>query len=112
MDTVDEAGESIHQTGNIDRAYCRKAVEQRLSANDMVDVYIDAYKEILKQRKREDYRPWGYYTILSDTKSYKTKKILVYPHKRLSLQKHSRRGEHWFVAEGEGIVTRGYRDYC
>ncbi|GMT49834.1 MAG: mannose-6-phosphate isomerase [bacterium] len=107
VNTVDEAAKSLNQIGNIDRAYCRKIVEQRFSVDDMVDAYIDVYKEILKQRKREDHRPWGYYTILADPEDYKAKKILVYPHKRLSLQKHSRRGEHWFVIEGEGIVTLG-----
>lgn len=34
------------------------------------------------------------------------KRIVVFPEKRLSLQRHRRRAEHWFVVRGEGLVTR------
>jgi len=34
------------------------------------------------------------------------KRIVVYPGKRLSLQRHRRRAEHWHVVRGEGLVTR------
>jgi mannose-6-phosphate isomerase-like protein (cupin superfamily) len=53
----------------------------------------------------EDHRPWGYYTILSDEPDHKVKRIVVYPGKRLSLQKHQRRAEHWTAVYGEGLVT-------
>ena len=33
------------------------------------------------------------------------KKIIVKPGKRLSLQKHFKRNEHWIVVEGEALVT-------
>lgn len=51
------------------------------------------------------YRPWGYYTILSQTPDYKIKEIGVNPHKRLSLQRHKHRAEHWIILEGKGLVT-------
>jgi len=107
VQSVDEAVEALNNIVNIDRAYCRKFVEQRFSVEKMVNAYIKTYKDILNQKKREDHRPWGYYSILSDTDKYKVKKILVLPQKRLSLQKHKRRTEHWLVVEGEGIVTLG-----
>ena len=53
----------------------------------------------------EDHRPWGYYTVLSDEPDHKVKRIVVYPGKRLSLQSHNRRSEHWFVVSGEALVT-------
>ena len=52
-----------------------------------------------------DHRPWGYYTVLADEADHKVKRICVYPGKRLSLQRHSRRSEHWYLVAGEGIVT-------
>jgi mannose-6-phosphate isomerase-like protein (cupin superfamily) len=55
--------------------------------------------------KREDHRPWGFYRILSDENAFKNKKIVVYPGKRLSLQRHQHRDEHWFVVSGKGICT-------
>ncbi len=53
----------------------------------------------------EDHRPWGYYQILSDEKTHKVKRIIVYPGKRLSLQRHKRRSEHWHIVDGEALVT-------
>lgn len=52
-----------------------------------------------------EYRPWGYYEILEDKEDHKVKRITVYPGKRLSLQRHQRRQEHWYFISGEGVVT-------
>jgi len=53
------------------------------------------------------YRPWGTYTVLEDTEGYKIKRIEVKPGKRLSLQKHFHRNEHWIVVSGTATVTVG-----
>jgi mannose-1-phosphate guanylyltransferase len=53
------------------------------------------------------HRPWGMYTILEDTPGYKIKRIEVKPGKRLSLQKHFHRNEHWIVVSGTATVTVG-----
>ncbi len=50
-------------------------------------------------------RPWGFFEILSDEKDHKVKRIIVYPGKRLSLQVHEKRSEHWFIVKGTGSVT-------
>jgi mannose-6-phosphate isomerase-like protein (cupin superfamily) len=52
-------------------------------------------------------RPWGYYEVLSDEEDHKVKRILVYPNKRLSLQSHKHRSEHWYILKGEALVTLG-----
>lgn len=52
-----------------------------------------------------DHRPWGHYTVLSDEKDHKVKRIVVSPQGRLSLQRHQRRQEHWYVISGEALVT-------
>ena len=49
--------------------------------------------------------PWGFYTILSDEDAVKNKKIVVYPGKRLSLQRHQYRDEHWYIVSGKGRWT-------
>jgi len=51
------------------------------------------------------HRPWGTYTVLEDTPGYKIKTIVVKPNKRLSLQKHYHRNEHWIVVSGTATVT-------
>jgi mannose-6-phosphate isomerase len=58
----------------------------------------------------EDHRPWGYYRVLEDAPNHKVKRIVVRPGERLSLQKHLRRREHWFIVEGEATVTRGIEE--
>ena len=67
--------------------------------------------DILKEKKvaqvensQNDYRPWGFFEILSKGKNFLVKKIVVYPKKRLSLQKHEFRSEHWVVVEGQARV--------
>lgn len=53
------------------------------------------------------HRPWGTFTVLEDTPGYKIKRIEVQPGKRLSLQKHLHRSEHWIVISGTATVTVG-----
>ena len=50
-------------------------------------------------------RPWGNFTILDESESYKVKRLEVLPGKRLSYQRHSQRSEHWFVVRGTAKVT-------
>jgi len=52
-----------------------------------------------------DDRPWGSYTVLEDADGHKVKRLEVFPGKRLSYQRHERRAEHWFVVQGDGVVT-------
>ena len=53
------------------------------------------------------HRPWGTYEVLLSTNQYKIKRIIVQPNKRLSLQKHYHRNEHWIVVSGTATVTVG-----
>ena len=57
------------------------------------------------------HRPWGSYTVLEDERGYKIKRIVVKPGKRLSLQKHYHRNEHWIVVSGTATVTVGERNF-
>ena len=49
-------------------------------------------------------RPWGTYTVLEEAEGYKIKRIEVKAGKRLSLQKHFHRNEHWVVVNGVATV--------
>jgi mannose-1-phosphate guanylyltransferase/mannose-6-phosphate isomerase len=70
----------------------------------------------LKEKKREEiiihkkaFRPWGWYTNIegNDYNGFKVKRIAVYPGKRLSLQSHNQRSEHWVIVKGNAKVTLG-----
>lgn len=56
-------------------------------------------------------RPWGNYTILDESESFKVKRIEVLSEKRLSYQRHKHRAEHWFIVSGEAVVTLDGEDY-
>ncbi len=66
-----------------------------------------------RQQRREAtehkriYRPWGYYQSVDSGPRYQVKRIVVSPGRRLSLQKHFHRAEHWVVVSGTAEVTRG-----
>ena len=76
----------------------------------VADALVKSGKELLKRLQKEDHRPWGYYVVLSDLDDHKVKRIVVYPGKRLSLQSHKRRSEHWMVVSGKGVVTLDSRE--
>ncbi|HOF04566.1 MAG TPA: phosphomannose isomerase type II C-terminal cupin domain [Syntrophales bacterium] len=52
-----------------------------------------------------DHRPWGYYEVLTDAADHKVKRITVYPGRRLSLQRHRHRSEHWYLIRGQALTT-------
>ena len=52
-------------------------------------------------------RPWGTYEVLFEADNHKVKTITVKPGKRLSLQRHKFRAEHWFITSGTAKVTVG-----
>lgn len=51
------------------------------------------------------YRPWGYYTVLAQSKGFLTKLIHVDTEQRLSVQSHNHRSEHWVVLSGMAKVV-------
>ncbi len=52
-------------------------------------------------------RPWGHYLVLFEDAGYKVKRFVVEPGKRLSLQRHRKRSEHWQIVRGEANVRVG-----
>jgi mannose-1-phosphate guanylyltransferase len=75
-------------------------------AVEILDRGTDRDKE-LTEFHQTVHRPWGTYTVLEESLNYKIKKIVVLIGKRLSLQKHLHRSEHWVVVSGTATVTVG-----
>ena len=77
---------------------------------DKVKELVDALKQDQRREATEHkriYRPWGYYQSIDSGPRYQVKRIVVSPGRRLSLQKHFHRAEHWVVVKGTAEVTRG-----
>jgi mannose-1-phosphate guanylyltransferase/mannose-6-phosphate isomerase len=71
----------------------------------------------LKERKDERlefhttvYRPWGTFSILDEGPNYKVKRLVIYPGKKISLQKHSRRSENWTIVSGIADIISGDKE--
>lgn len=58
-----------------------------------------------------DNRPWGRWEEYLFEPSYRVKRIIVHPGKRLSLQFHELRSEVWVIVQGRALVTVGERTY-
>ncbi|WP_297470155.1 mannose-1-phosphate guanylyltransferase/mannose-6-phosphate isomerase [Thermococcus sp.] len=72
-----------------------------------------ALKELGDERvvvHRTAYRPWGSYTVLEEGDRYKIKRLTVLPGKKLSLQMHYHRSEHWVVVRGTAKVIVGDKE--
>ena len=74
---------------------------------------VKSVVSLLKERKRDELldvsptvnRPWGGYTSIMNGTRFQVKHLFVAPGKRLSLQKHFHRAEHWVVVRGTAEVT-------
>ncbi|MEO1926515.1 MAG: cupin domain-containing protein, partial [Gammaproteobacteria bacterium] len=70
--------------------------------------------EKLKREKRSEsfmhrkvYRPWGSYDSVDMGETFQVKRLTVNPGKKLSLQSHEKRAEHWVVVKGVATITKG-----
>ncbi|MDQ6687537.1 MAG: phosphomannose isomerase type II C-terminal cupin domain [Actinomycetota bacterium] len=61
-------------------------------------------KELLVPLESED-RPWGSWHVVDVGAGYKIKRIHLAPGRRLSLQTHQHRSEHWLIISGTAICT-------
>ncbi|HUO44338.1 MAG TPA: mannose-1-phosphate guanylyltransferase/mannose-6-phosphate isomerase [Burkholderiales bacterium] len=70
--------------------------------------------EHLKSQRRAEhaqhrtlYRPWGHFESIDAGPRFRVKRITVNPGRKLSLQLHHHRAEHWVVVTGTAKITRG-----
>ncbi len=54
-----------------------------------------------------EHRPWGSFTVLVDEDKFKAKRLDVLAGKRMSLQSHQHRSEHWIIVTGLAKITIG-----
>ena len=97
---VDGLGAKTHNSSDLVNKLKNKADEKELEKK---------LEELPKNLTEGHYleignRPWGIYYVLEDSALYKVKKLIVNPGKRLSLQSHTKRSEHWTVVSGTATV--------
>jgi len=77
---------------------------------ELVERY-DRRHDPITQFHLQVHRPWGSYTVLEESRGYKIKRVSVSPGKRLSLQLHHHRSEHWIVVAGKAEIQLGERSF-
>ncbi len=74
-----------------------------------VKLIVDRLKALNRdeaQIHRKVYRPWGHYDLVDCGDRHHTKRIVVKPGAKLSVQKHHHRAEHWVVVKGTAWVNK------
>ena len=49
-------------------------------------------------------RPWGWFETLAEGEGYRVKRLWLHAGRRISLQRHHHRCEHWVVVAGQGTI--------
>lgn len=84
-------------------------ISKKGSSQKVKDVVqkIKSVSKELTEVHRVVHRPWGSYEVLLNCDLYKIKRVVVKPERKLSLQKHLHRNEHWIIVSGTATVTVG-----
>ena len=117
--TVDTENSYLHSSSRLIAAVGASNLVIVETPDAVMVAPIDRVQEVksivdqLKQQQRSEadlhrkvYRPWGYYDSVDQGERHLTKRIVVKPGAKLSLQKHHHRTEHWIVVKGTALVTK------
>ncbi|MEB2847468.1 mannose-1-phosphate guanylyltransferase/mannose-6-phosphate isomerase [Rhizobiales bacterium RZME27] len=93
------ASEDAIYVGRMDDAQDVGKLVKHLAANEATAALTETHPTC--------YRPWGGYTSILNGHRFQVKRLFVLPGKKLSLQKHFHRSEHWICVKGTAEVTIG-----
>lgn len=96
-DVIVIASEDAIYVGRQAEAQKVGAAVKRLKADPKTTTLTEIHKTA--------YRPWGGYSSVLHGDRFQVKRLFVKPGKKLSLQKHHHRAEHWVVVSGTAEVT-------
>jgi len=88
-----------------DAVYVGKLSEAQRVGGIVKSLKADTDTQALTEIHRTAYRPWGGYSSVLSGARFQVKRLFVKPGKRLSLQRHHHRAEHWVVVSGTAEVT-------
>jgi len=101
------AGHKLVTTIGVDNLIVIETADAIMITKRNQSQHVKIIVDKLQSQKREERalhrkvsRPWGYYDSLDESENFKVKRIQVNPGASLSLQKHTKRAEHWVVVKG------------
>lgn len=83
--------------GKLSESESVKELVSQLSAQSATHDYVEMHRKV--------YRPWGGYESVLEGERFQVKRLFVKPGKKLSLQMHHHRAEHWIVVRGTAEVS-------
>ena len=90
-----------------DAIYVGKLSEAQGIGAIVKSLQADCLTRTLTESHQTTYRPWGGYSTIVAGERFQVKRLFVKPGKRLSLQRHHHRSEHWVVVRGTAHVQVG-----
>ncbi|CDP50748.1 Mannose-1-phosphate guanylyltransferase (GDP) [Devosia sp. DBB001] len=100
-----EGLEDVAVIASEDAIYIGKLSEAQKVGPMVKTLRKSAATRSLTETHRTAYRPWGGYSSVLNGDRFQVKKLFVKPGRKLSLQKHHHRSEHWVVVRGTAEVT-------
>ncbi|HWV01199.1 MAG TPA: mannose-1-phosphate guanylyltransferase/mannose-6-phosphate isomerase [Devosia sp.] len=100
-----EGLEDVAVIATEDAVYVGKLSEAQKVGQMVKTLRGKADTQTITEIHRTAYRPWGGYSSVLNGARFQVKRLFVKPGKKLSLQKHHHRAEHWVVVSGTAEVT-------
>ncbi|MBB6180754.1 mannose-1-phosphate guanylyltransferase/mannose-6-phosphate isomerase [Pseudorhizobium flavum] len=99
--------ENVVVIASEDAVYVGRLEESQNVGRMVKKLAADKATSALTESHPTSYRPWGGYTSILNGDRFQVKRLFVSPGKKLSLQKHHHRSEHWICVKGTAEVTVG-----
>ncbi len=102
----EEMAEAVSKVKGLDRRRCRRWVEERFSAERMVQDYLRVYEEVVRRRQGGSRQPWGFDEVLSERPDHRVRRITVHPGRCLIRGRDEGRWLQWCLVRGRAVTTR------
>lgn len=97
--------EDVAVIASVDAVYVGRLSNAQKVGGIVRRLRADPATAALTETHQTAYRPWGGYSSVLMGGRFQVKRLFVKPGKKLSLQKHHHRAEHWVVVSGTAEVT-------
>jgi mannose-6-phosphate isomerase-like protein (cupin superfamily)/Skp family chaperone for outer membrane proteins len=97
--------EGVAVVASEDAVYVGRLDDSQQVGNLVKLLAADKKTATLTENHPTSLRPWGGYTSVLNGERFQVKRLFVHPGKKLSLQKHHHRSEHWICVKGAAEVT-------
>ncbi len=111
VSSVEEAAERVPSIGSLKREACRRWVEERFTADRMVESYLDVYKQIITRHRESFLATWDTSRVIEQAPGYTVRKNILLPDHVVSIKGPiPETACRLMVMQGKAIVTEGGKE--